>query len=185
VGPGPATEVGRGRDLGALAQRVRHHAFCKRSYTGTPASAVRSCSRQGTSATAGSAGVAAWSVVASVVARAGQAPGCPFVALRKSASSVSGEQSDRQVSAGASRPCRPWLTIRLTRVPRIPGLFRRARRRRVPRPKAGLPGPGGDCCAPTLQCHRWSGGCSALDGDAGADSARASARGRRLSCCSD
>ena len=30
-----------------------------------------------------------------------------FVALRKSASSVSGEQSDRQVSAGASRPCCP------------------------------------------------------------------------------
>jgi hypothetical protein len=69
VGRGPATEVGRGRDLGALAQRVRHHAFCKRSYTGTPASAVRSYSCQGTSATAGSAGVAAWSVVASVLAR--------------------------------------------------------------------------------------------------------------------
>ena len=83
-GPGPATEVGRGRDLGALAQRVRHHAFCKRSYTGTLASAVRSCSCQGTSATAGSAGVAAWSVVASVVARAGQAPGCPFVANERS-----------------------------------------------------------------------------------------------------
>jgi hypothetical protein len=35
----------------------------------------------------------------------------PIVAKRKPASSVSGEQSDRQLSAGASRPCGLWLAV--------------------------------------------------------------------------